>query len=58
MQTGKYSFVIILVSIALFMLASCSGDEPRYKIGVSQCSDDEWRSQLNREMLREANFYD
>lgn len=58
MNTGKYSFVIILVSIAFFMLASCSGDEPRYKIGVSQCSDDEWRSQLNREMLREANFYD
>ena len=58
MNTGKYSFVIILVSIALFMLASCSGDEPRYKIGVSQCSDTRSRVQLNREMLREANFYD
>ena len=37
---------------------SCSHREPRFRIGVSQCSDDEWRHQMNSEMLREALFYE
>lgn len=39
-------------------LASCTRTAPRYRIGVSQCSDDEWRRQMNSEITREARFYD
>ena len=28
------------------------------RIGVSQCSDDEWRHKMNNEIVREALFYD
>ena len=38
------------------LLASCKGNEPKYRIGVSQCSDDAWRRQMNDEMKREASF--
>lgn len=37
---------------------SCTRHAPRFRIGVSQCSDDEWRHQMNNEILREALFYD
>lgn len=40
------------------LLVSCGHDSPRYVIGVSQCSDDEWRQQMNKEIQREALFYD
>ena len=39
------------------LLAACTQSSPRYLIGVSQCSDDDWRTQLNDEILREARFY-
>lgn len=39
-------------------MSSCSHREPHFRIGVSQCSDDEWRHQMNSEMAREALFYD
>lgn len=41
----------------LSMSISCSEDHPDYIIGVSQCSDDEWRAAMNKEILREALFY-
>lgn len=37
---------------------SCSRQDVRFHIGVSQCSDDEWRHQMNNEILREAQFYE
>lgn len=44
----------ILLSLCL-ILASCAGpDEYKYRIGVSQCSSDAWRSKMNEEMYREA----
>ena len=52
----KYLFLYITLVSSLFLL-SCSPERPRYVIGVSQCSDDEWRHQQNAEMLREAEFY-
>lgn len=36
---------------------SCQqSEEKRYLIGVSQCSDDEWRDKLNKEIFLEAMF--
>lgn len=37
---------------------SCTQKHTRYRIGVSQCSDDEWRHKMNNEIVREALFYD
>ncbi len=48
---------IILKCVALLLLASCA-HEKTYRIGVSQCSDDDWRQKMNEEMLREVMFHD
>ena len=52
----KHLFLYISLLSSLFLL-SCRPERPRYVIGVSQCSDDEWRHQQNAEMQREAGFY-
>lgn len=36
---------------------ACSRKEADYTIAVSQCSEDDWRAQMNKEILREALFY-
>lgn len=47
-------FLLVLWGAA----AACSRREARFRIGVSQCSEDEWRCQMNSEILREAGFYE
>ena len=42
----------------LFLFISCKQNKVRYRIGISQCSDDEWRTKMNKEIEREALFYD
>ena len=43
----------------LIVITGCSKEEtPVYKIGVSQCSHDEWREKMNEEMRREMLFHD
>ena len=46
-----------LITIILSIVSSCKRNEPDFIIGVSQCSDDEWRSRMNEEIIREALFY-
>lgn len=46
-----------LVCICL-ILTACHREKTLYKIGVSQCSQDEWREKQNDEMRREASFYE
>ena len=56
---------VLLITAAVFAMSfvipfamSCSRTEQEdYLIGVSQCSDDAWRQQLNNEIRRESNFY-
>ena len=44
--------VTIILSV---IFASCSGrTEPKLRIGVSQCSSDDWRNKMNQELLREV----
>ena len=50
----KYFALIIIV---LSVMPSCKRNEANFIIGVSQCSDDEWRSRMNEEIMREALFY-
>lgn len=49
-----FRLVVAFASLT-FLLAACT-KEPRYRIGVSQCSDDEWRHKMNAEMRQEAAF--
>ncbi|MDO4165495.1 MAG: substrate-binding domain-containing protein, partial [Bacteroides sp.] len=49
---------LLLLTMFCVLATSCSRREARFHIGVSQCSDDEWRHQLNNEILREAHFYE
>ena len=43
----QYLYIVIILMIAL---ASCSQSGKRYKIGVSQCSEDIWREKQNAEL--------
>ncbi|MDE6216171.1 substrate-binding domain-containing protein [Bacteroides sp.] len=53
-----YPCILFFLCLLSLGLASCTRTAPRYRIGVSQCSDDEWRRQMNSEITREARFYD
>ena len=47
-------FLLVFWGVAV----ACSRREARFRIGVSQCSEDEWRRRMNSEILREAHFYE
>ena len=50
----RYNVYLLLTLLSLFGLAaSCARHEPRFRIGVSQCSDDEWRHQMSLERTKE-----
>lgn len=51
----KYISIILTLLLAT-LLSACSENDPHYRIGVSQCSQDIWHDQMNREMKREAGF--
>jgi signal transduction histidine kinase/DNA-binding response OmpR family regulator len=40
------------------VLCGCAERGTKYKIGVSQCSSDDWREKMNDEIRREAMFHD
>lgn len=48
----------LLFILAICMLTSCRKSQPSYKIGVAQCSSDQWRSMMNEEIQREMLFHD
>ena len=48
----KIVLKILLVFLSLCMLPGC-GQKKTYRIGVSQCSSDDWRSKMNEEIERE-----
>ena len=47
----------LLILCFLLLLAGCSGGKKELVIGVSQCSDDIWRSKLNEELSLAAHSY-
>jgi ABC-type sugar transport system substrate-binding protein/DNA-binding response OmpR family regulator len=51
----QFAFIILLL---LGLLTSCSHNEKKYRIGVSQCSDDIWRDKQNSELQLGAYFHD
>lgn len=46
--------LLFLILCLMGILTSCSQKHTRYYIGVSQCSDDEWRHKMNHEIVRES----
>lgn len=44
---------ILLLLTGLIVLSGCNG-ERKWRIGVSQCSSDDWRNKMNEEIQREA----
>lgn len=50
LRSGNALLLICLATLVL--LGSCS-ETPKYRIGVSQCSEDDWRRKMNDEITRE-----
>ena len=57
MQIKKIGFCLIC-GAAILILTACSKREPRYVIGISQCSDDIWREKQNAELRMDTYFQD
>ena len=52
------NYLLLSILCLAGILMSCTQKHTRYRIGVSQCSDDEWRHKMNNEIVREDLFYD
>ena len=50
------NYLLLSILCLAGILMSCTQKHTRYRIGVSQCSDDEWRHKMNNEIVREALF--
>ena len=48
----------LFIFILLAIISSCSTGDKKYRIGVSQCSDDIWRDKQNTELKMAAYFHD
>lgn len=51
------TFLLLMVSVFTITFTGCR-EKKVYKIGVSQCSDDDWRKKMNAEIQREMIFHD
>lgn len=49
---------MILSLFALLIPLSGCKEKKLYRIGVSQCSSDDWRNKMNEEIIREMMFHD
>lgn len=52
------SIVFFSFFLGCIVLSACSQGGKKYRIGVSQCSEDIWRDWQNAEMRMEANFHE
>ena len=51
------TFALPLLVLLALLLSACS-PKKSYLIGVSQCSEDSWRTKMNSEIRRESYLYD
>ncbi|MDE6696023.1 MAG: hypothetical protein K2K25_04010, partial [Muribaculaceae bacterium] len=51
------ALVKLVLCLSLIILFGCS-EEKKYKIGVSQCSQDDWRMKMNDEIQREIMYHE
>ena len=57
MNPKPTTFVLPLLALLALLLSACS-TKKSYFIGVSQCSEDSWRTKMNSEIRRESYLYD
>lgn len=50
-------FTLLILLCVLVVMTGCTHDKV-YRIGVSQCSQDDWRNKMNDEINREIMFHD
>ena len=50
----RFFYLFVLATL----LVSCSGGKVKYRIGISQCSDDIWRDKQNAELRMGAYFHE
>lgn len=55
MKIISHLSISIIILLLLFSIACSKSNE--YRIGISQCSDDDWRSKMNDEIYREIMFH-
>lgn len=55
-MNGRSVFHFFLIFV-IIILSGC-GEDKKYKIGVSQCSQDDWREKMNEEIKREIMFHE
>lgn len=54
----KLFLTLLLILLAIDFSGCKDKNTTTYRIGVSQCSDDDWRAKMNDEILREMMFHD
>lgn len=47
----------LFISISLFLCSCANQPQQRFRIGISQCSEDDWRRKMNDEINREIMFH-
>lgn len=52
----KANRLFFIFSVLIFFISGCT-KEKTYRIGISQCSEDDWRRQMNEEIEREIMFF-
>lgn len=57
LKVGLKTSIILLFSIFLFCGCGSDRNKKIYRIGVSQCSDDDWRKKMNEEIEREIMIH-
>jgi len=53
----RHLFIYTIFAVLVFPFSACK-QQQRYRIGVSQCSRDDWRSKMNDEINREIMFHE
>lgn len=56
--TMRFKFLRLFIISAIALVVAACGSEPVYRIGISQCSDDDWRKRMNEEIRREVMCHD
>lgn len=48
---------ILTALLSVVLLGACTSDK-KFKVGISQCSSDDWRNKMNEEIMREVMLHD
>ncbi|MDE5655802.1 MAG: substrate-binding domain-containing protein, partial [Muribaculaceae bacterium] len=54
----KSLHIVLLAAVISLLSVACGNSGKQYRIGVSQCSQDDWRVKVNDEINREMIFHD